>query len=289
MGGLANDDTLSPGGSRIKGGGPPKKNIGVSCSNCPREEIEMEEPIKRCPFCKEETLEDAVKCKHCHEWLDGRRVQPPVTIIEKPEYSNAQNPKRLMLLCILSFSIYWFYWYYRTWKFVKEYRKLDINPVLRTIGAIIPIVSIFFNYRLFSEIQQIGKELKTKTYRSPEELTVNYAILGFIRWCLFILYNFVFLNLFSFDILEFAGNIPYQLIPLIYFINKIAGIGIPIIGLYIIRNVQRSLNNIWEDKKPDLLIRKHFSDGEIIVMVVGIVLWVSYFIITVLALVQMTM
>lgn len=212
---------------------------------------------KRCPYCAEEILADAVKCKHCGEWLN--RSATPATPAEaaKPVYSQYQETGDLVLLCLASFFLYEVYWEYRNWKYVREYRKLDISPFWRTVGSCIPVVSLFIDFSLFTHIRDFGKVERAKTYKSPGLLIFFMTILHAAYWMLFFI-----------EKTTSRGGI--------IVLARLSEICTSITALFILATVQNSLNNIWKKKEANLPIRQRHTDGEIAVMIVGILLWILW-------------
>ncbi len=217
----------------------------------------MEKTTKLCPFCKEEILEDAVKCKHCHEWLDGRKVEPPVVIPQKPEYSNAQDPERFLTLSLVSCFLYVYYWYFRSWRYLRDYRGLDISPLGRTIAGLLPIVGVFLDYSLFSKIHQFGDDLGCENKYSPGLMTLFSGTIQTIAWVLLIT-TYVTSD------------------PMVYILSEITGMIFMFINLPILYIIQKTINDIWAKKQPILKIREKFSGGEIAVIAVGIYMWFSW-------------
>ena len=52
----------------------------------------MSEKTKKCPFCKEEILEGAIKCKHCGSMLDGSSQEKKVVVSGADPFAELHTP-----------------------------------------------------------------------------------------------------------------------------------------------------------------------------------------------------
>ncbi len=127
---------------------------------------------KKCLFCAEEILADAVKCKYCGEWLNKQATQSA-----GQQFSNAQPVWHFVLLTIVTLRIYEIYWFYRNWKHLKFHKDLDISPGWRTAGLFVPIYGIVLAYRQLRDIRDFSKEAGVDKTYSPGWILFGWLIL----------------------------------------------------------------------------------------------------------------
>ncbi|MDP2984428.1 MAG: hypothetical protein Q8O92_14010 [Candidatus Latescibacter sp.] len=210
---------------------------------------------RKCPFCAEEILSDAVKCKHCGEWLDKQPIGPQKTLGRIERHSNAQAPWRLVLLSIISFTIYEIYWFYRNWKHLKIQKRLEISPGWRTVGLCIPIYHIFIIYEQFRDIRDSAKQAGCETFSSPGWITFGFIFLSGIS---------LRLSLYQWKLTD-----PGEVLAI-----TVLSLFIDLLAVWILVVVQKTLNRFWAKEQPDHEMRSKFSGKEIALIVVGVIVWI---------------
>lgn len=197
----------------------------------------------KCPYCLKEIPENAVKCAYCGEWL-----------IPEAKYIFQFTPRsatRIILLWILSCGFYLFYWFYWNWKWINFYKKTNLNALFRTLGLLIPILNICLMAGQLGRIRKFAKDAGIEP-----TFTVGRATLGII----------VFSNLY-YSILTNPDSLSYYPSTSSFLLGACA-----FLTLYILLDVQRTLNLLWERDKRlrKELSRPSITIGEILLIIIGI-------------------
>lgn len=90
----------------------------------------MELNNKKCKFCGEEIKAEAMKCKHCNEWI----VESQASLSQK-RFSGKVSTGMFVVLYFATFGIYPLFWMYDQWKLLKLRQNLDVSPFWRSFFA----------------------------------------------------------------------------------------------------------------------------------------------------------
>lgn len=193
----------------------------------------VERTTEVCPFCAGEISAGAVKCRHCAEWVDGRRPARGFPQTSRQGFSNGQPVWHLVMLSLATFSLYQFYWFYRNWRHLRSYRDVSIRPGWRTLGLFVPILGYVLAYSQLRDLRDFSGEACDCDAYSPGWIFIIWFVLNAL-WRL---------------------PDPFWLLALS--------------SVWPLSIVQAVLNSYWRKEQPDLPVRTRLSGRQIFLLVIG--------------------
>ena len=199
-----------------------------------------------CSNCGKKIEDGAKFCQKCGAKVIGKQLKKESIESNKSavdiEYF-AISPGRLALFSILTLGIYEFYWFYKNWVAVKKFEGAKVSPFWRAWFA------IFFCHNLFKQILKSAQKHGYQNSYSPGWLATAYIGLLLIGNGLLRVGSYdVGLNLFWLAIASAT------FIPLL--------------------SVQKAINFNNEKIKGSNALEEGFSGSEVILIVVGIILFI---------------
>jgi hypothetical protein len=212
--------------------------------------------VARCPMCDAPVRDwqPYGRCAECREPFSAafdaemearlglKPKQPEQAVVSTGPLFLYIPPARLIVLSILSMSLYAAYWIYRNWRYVKERDRLDIQPFWRGIFGILFCHSLLRRIHADEE----ARAVEVPTF-SPGGLATGWVILMLIA------------NLLS----------------------RAPGVFASVIAAFIpsflcLVPVQSYVNSVTEKRNPGLPYYG-WSSGHIVCLVVGVIFWAVLF------------
>ena len=135
---------------------------------------------KKCPFCSEQILSDARKCKHCGEFLDASLRSPPPAVISQPkipiQVPATKTNSAVSVICwiIVVFCVLGLIKFYST-EITSATKSTLVSPT-EQLKAIVKLASVdmYFHDNNTSFSFDVSK---TESLVSPYVGTISYTCL----------------------------------------------------------------------------------------------------------------
>ena len=199
-----------------------------------------------CTNCGTQILGEARFCQSCGQPLQ-RALRYRI------------SPKRIVVMSILSWSLYLFYWLYVTWKQYRDQTGEQVYPGWHALAiALVPIYSYFRMHahaRSYKELMTSANIETTISIGGAVVALIIYSILGYMEFRL------------SFD--EITGGVA-----LVLTVMDILSVVI-VAGLLL--HLQGNLNMYWDSLANSEITDARIGVGEVIFAVVGVLFWADTF------------
>lgn len=162
-------------------------------------------------------------------------------------HSKAQPVWQFALLVFITFGLYYIYWFHRNWVFIQREFGIDITPIARAIFC--PLYAISFVDYTFAMAKGSNP---TNSFSS--------SFLGGM---------FLTLALASRVLTMAAAHTHSKYSLILYMLHYVAYYATI---LTMVPAVQ-ALNVYWERKQPEYRLRTGLSAGEIVIVIIGSIIW----------------
>jgi len=198
------------------------------------ETLDLSKPAEiTCKHCGGVISEGSKFCPSCGKAVGGQQTQ-----LDQPLFLYI-SPARLVLLSIVSMSLYEAYWIYKNWRYIKERDSLDIKPIWRGLFG------VFYCHSL---LRRIHEDSEARTAQEPTFSAGGLAT----GWVILV----IIANIMG-RAPDLAASIIAAFVPSFLFL-------VP---------VQNYINSVTEKRNPDQKMYG-WSSGHIVCLVFGLVVWV---------------
>ena len=202
-----------------------------------------------CTNCGTEVLADARFCQSCGLAQGG-------AVLKRVEGYRI-SPNRIVVMSILSWSLYLFYWMYLTWKHYRDHTREVAYPVWHAMAVGVPIYGYFRVHAHARSYKELMIDAGVETTINPGQVVawvIVYSVLGAIE------------NSFM-----YSGEISQGTA----LISTIIAILSVVIVIGILQHLQNNLNSYWDSVVGSPVANARTGVGEVIIAVLGVLLWID--------------
>ena len=203
-----------------------------------------------CTSCGTEVLADARFCQSC----GSAQAAPALARVAGYRIS----PNRIVVMSILSWSLYLFYWMYLTWKHYRDHTREVAYPVWHAMAVSVPIYGYFRVHAHARSFKELMTDAGVETTINPSQVVlwvvVYSLVMGGIEISL----------LFSSEISQGAA-ISITIVVILLVVVVIA----------VLQHLQNNLNSYWDSVAGSPVANARIGVGEIVIAVLGVLMWID--------------